>query len=113
MPKFAGKIGFAIIEEAAPDVHEEKIVERTYYGDMLLNKYTSESSDGALDNVNLQNTVSIVADPFASNNFPSIRYVVYLGVQWKVRSVTVNQPRLEISLGGLYNDKQGAANRIR
>ena len=40
MAKYCGIIGFAVDEVVAPGVHEEKIVERKYYGDLIRNRTT-------------------------------------------------------------------------
>lgn len=103
MAKFYGKIGYAITTETAPGVWRPSIVEREYYGDVTRNLRRLESAQQVNDNINISNTISIVADPFAYENFYAMRYVEYMGAKWKVSSVEVQRPRLLLTLGGIWN----------
>lgn len=103
MNKFYGKIGYAISEETTPGVWVERIVERSYYGDVIRNIRRLQSSENLNDNINVSNEISIVADAFANQNFHSMRYVEYMGTKWKVSSIEVKYPRLILSIGGVYN----------
>lgn len=103
MAKFYGKIGYATTVETAPGVWVERITERTYCGDVIRNTRRLESSGNLNDNINVSNEFSIVADPFANENFYSMRYVEFMGARWKITGVEVKYPRLILSVGGLYN----------
>lgn len=103
MNKFYGKIGYAISEETIPGVWVERIVERSYYGDVIRNIRRLQSSENLNDDINVSNEISIVADAFANQNFHSMRYVEYMGTKWKVSSIEVKYPRLILSIGGVYN----------
>lgn len=103
MAKFYGPIGFAETEETVPGVHEEKIVERNYFGDLIRNTRRLQSADQQNDNINIANEISIVADPYANDHFYAMRYVEFQGVKWKVSNVNVQPPRLVLTVGGLYN----------
>lgn len=103
MAKFFGKIGYAETVETAPGVWREQITVREYYGDVTRNMRRYESAGQVNDNINISNTISIVADPFAYDNFHAMRYIEYLGVKWKVSSVEVQYPRLLLTIGGVYN----------
>ena len=103
MAKYCGKIGFAVCAETVPGVWTEQITERTYYGDLNRNTRKLQSSGNVNDNINISNEISIVADPFAYENFHSIRYATFMGTKWKVSSVDVQSPRLILSLGEVYN----------
>ena len=104
MPNWYGKIGYGVTEETSPGVWTEEIVERQYYGDIIRNLRRLETSDQVNDNVSVSNEISIVSDPYAFENFHSIRWVEFMGSKWKVTSVEVQYPRLLLSLGGVYND---------
>lgn len=104
MAKFYGPIGFLETVETAPDVWMPEITEKPYYGDVLNATRRWEAGEGAIDDQNITNRLSIVADPFAYHHFGSIRYVEYLDQKWEVNSVEVQYPRLILSLGGLYNE---------
>ena len=103
MAKFYGEIGYAVLEETAPGVWTEKIAKREYYGDLIRNTRNLQSSGQVNDNINISNEISIVADPFAMNNFHSMRYVNYMGANWKITGVEVKYPRLILTVGGVYN----------
>lgn len=109
MAKFYGTIGYAETVETEPGIWEEQITERSYYGDLIRNTRKLQTSEGVNDDVNLSNEISIVADPFAYQNFHSMRYVEYMGAKWKIINVEVQHPRLILSVGGVYN---GVSSRI-
>lgn len=104
MAKFCGVIGYVVTEETEPGVYEEKNIEHRYVGDFIKNSRRLQDSGKVNDNININNRISIVADPFANNNFHSMRYVEYMGAKWKVVEVEVEYPRLILSVGGLYNE---------
>lgn len=103
MGKWFGKIGYAVTEETTPGVWVEQITERIYYGDIIRNTRRLQTSDKLNDDINVSNEISIVADPFARDNFHAMRYIEFMGTRWKVSSVEVQYPRLILSLGGVYN----------
>lgn len=103
MAKWYGKIGYANLEETAPGVWEEQITERSYFGDVIRNNRKLQSSEHLNDDINVSNEISIVADPYAIDNFHSMRYVEFMGTRWKVSNIDVQYPRLTLSLGGVYN----------
>lgn len=103
MAKYYGKIGYAETVETAPGVWKEQITERNYFGDLTRITRRLQSSDKVNDDINISNELSIVADPYAMNNFHSMRYAEFMGTRWKVSAVEVQYPRLILSLGGLYN----------
>lgn len=103
MAKFYGKIGYTNTVETKPGVYEEQIVERSYYGDLIRNTRRLQSADQVNDDINISNEISIVADPYATNNFHTMRYAVFMGTKWKISNVEVSYPRLILTLGGVYN----------
>ena len=103
MPKFYGNIGYAISKETAPGVWVEDIVEHKYSGDVYRNTRKLQSGNQVNDSIDISNEISILSDPFANENFHSMRYVTYMGAKWKISSVEVRYPRLILTVGGLYN----------
>ena len=103
MAKWFGKIGFAETKETTPGVWEEQITEREYFGDLTRNTRRLQSSENLNDNITVDNEISIVADPFANQNFHAMRYVEFMGTKWKVSTVEVQYPRLLLSWGDIYN----------
>ena len=103
MAKFFGKIGYAVPVETVPGVWEDRITEREYFGDLTRNIRRLKSTDQVNDDITISNEISIVADPFAYENFHSMLYVEFMNAKWKIESVDVQYPRLNLSIGGLYN----------
>lgn len=107
MDKWCGKVGYSVTEETEPGIWESKITEYEYYGDLVKNTIRRFQSSGEVnDNINILNNISIVADPFAYENFSHIVYAEFMGVKWKVSDIEVKYPRLILTLGGVYNGQQ-------
>ena len=103
MAKFFGKIGYLMTAETTPGVWTEVITTREYYGDLIRNSRKIQTSDQLNDDINIANEISIVADPFAYQNFHSMKYVEFMGAKWKITTVEVQHPRLILTVGGIYN----------
>ena len=106
MAKFHGLIGFGKTVETRPGVWTEEITEREYDGDLLQNIRQLEGGDQVNDNINIANKISIVSDPYANENFHSMRYAKFMGAAWKIKLVETKYPRLILTLGGVWNGKQ-------
>lgn len=104
MTKFFGKIGYAMTQETKPGVWMDQIIEREYYGDLLRNSYRFQTSDKVNDDVLIANEFSIIADSFAKDNFHLMRYIEFEGTKWKITNVEVRYPRLNLTVGGIYNE---------
>lgn len=102
MAKFYGAVGFAKTTENN-GVWTETITDHNYTGDIIRNVRRLEPGESINDNPVVSNTISIIADPFANQNFHAIRYVKWMGASWKVTSVEVQRPRLLLTIGGIYN----------
>lgn len=107
MAKWFGKVGYSNgTVESRPGVWEEQIVERNYYGDVIRINRNLQNANQVVDSIDISNEFSIVADPFAYENFHAMRYVEFMGARWKITKVDASQrPRLILSVGGLYNGK--------
>lgn len=109
--KWSGTIGFYVDEEVMKDgigtgIWKAKVVERPYTGNLIRDYRSQESvNDKVNSDVNISNTISVVLDRYIDSHLCDIKYVTYKGVKWKVKGFTVNHPRLEISLGGMFNEK--------
>ena len=103
MAKWFGKIGFAETKETKPGIWEEIITVREYYGDVTRNTRRFQSSENLNDNIVVSNDISIVADPYAIQNFHSIRYIEFMGAKWKINNAEVSYPRLILTLGDICN----------
>jgi hypothetical protein len=109
MARFSGKIGFAQDAVTAPGVHEEVITERVYYGDIVQNRRLLRGGDEVNPIATSGNSISIVADAFANEQYFAIRYVEWAGVRWTVPDVEVQPPRLLLHLGEVFNGGPASA----
>lgn len=103
MARFHGEVGFGKSVKDSPGVWEDEIIERPYQGDVIRNVRQLESADGVNDNITVANSISIVADQYAVENFLDIKYVRWMGEEWIVPNVEVRLPRLILSLGGVFH----------
>lgn len=104
MAKYYGRVGFSDgSTQTVPGVWDEQIVERYYFGDVIRNTRRLRETEYLNDDISVGNDISIVADPYALQNFHAIRYVEWMGALWKVSSVEVQFPRLVLSIGEVYH----------
>ena len=103
MGKFYGAIGYSETQETTPGVWEEVITERTYSGDVLDLSIRWQNGENLNEDLTVNNKISIVADPFAYQNFHTMRYIKWMGASWKITKIDVKRPRLLLSIGGVYN----------
>ena len=104
--KWYGTIGYANTEETEPGIWEETIIEKQYYGELDNNRYRRQNNDYKNDDIVLYSDISIIADPFAIENYSKIVYVEINNQKWKVTSVEPKYPRLVLTVGGVYNEQQ-------
>lgn len=107
MARFHGEVGYGNPQETAPGVWTNVITEFPYTGDVIRNTRKLESGEGLNDDITVGNSISILADQFAIDNFHKIKYVRWMGEDWTVTNVEVRFPRLILSLGGVYNGTTG------
>lgn len=103
MAKFYGEVGYGVDVETAPGVYETNIEKRNYYGDVIRNTNRWEKGEGLNDDLKITNRISIVADAYAYEHASAIRYVIWMGVKWKVSELDIQPPRIILSIGGVYN----------
>ena len=105
MAKWHGIIGYVITHEPDEnnDVWREETVEKHHYGDLLENVRQYEQGESVIDNLKLNNKLSILANGFAAEHWGAIRYAVIDGVKWKATSVNFQRPRLILTFGGVWN----------
>lgn len=110
--KFSGKVGFWIKDqEIKPGVFKPGIIEKSYTGDVLKNIRRFQSVENQQnDNLITNNRISIIGNLFMQENWPSIKYVSWKGVNWTVKSVDVSSPpRIILELGGVYNERKNSS----
>lgn len=107
MAKWFGVIGFSNLheDEDNPGVWiEGEMREQQYYGELTSDyRKRHTKSDGINDDIDLTNMISIVADPYAFDNCSNMRYATIRGTKWKITNIEVQYPRLNLSVGGVYN----------
>ncbi len=103
--KFYGTIGFSYEKETAPGVWEQLSEEHQVYGDVLSDVRRWETGSEVNDDINVTNRISIVASQFVCDHFGAMRYVVWNGTAWKIKSVELVRPRAILTLGGVYSGK--------
>lgn len=101
--RYYGIIGYGTQGETTPGVWQSSIVERNAIGDVEKNLQRNTNPSKVNGDITLSNTISIVADPYAMDNYKNIKYATLDGVKWEVTSVEIRYPRLILSLGGPYN----------
>lgn len=106
MAKFYDAVGYAEEREGTGEhegIVEYSITERRYFGDVLRNTRRYEAGNDILDNLRINNQISIMADAYAYEHFFAIKYVRWMGTCWTVTNVEVQRPRLLLTIGGVYN----------
>lgn len=108
--KFSGKIGFwQKSVQTNPGVFKPGIVEKDYTGDILKDYRRWQNGENQQnENLNIASRISIISDLYMQQNWGSIAYVKWNGVNWKVSSIDPGSyPRIIIDLGGVWNGKTG------
>lgn len=101
--KFYGPVGFVEIAEKRPGVKTTVPVEYNYAGDVLRRSIKYQNGESVNDSISPQHQISILADPYARNHVGSMKYVKWMGTAWKISEISVQYPRLILTLGGAYN----------
>lgn len=109
MARWFGKVGFGASVETAPGVWSDEITELSYYGDVVRDARRLSEAEKLNKNISTSNSISIVADAHANENYFAIRFVEWGGVVWTVTEVEVEFPRLILRLGEVYNGPRAAA----
>ncbi len=101
--KFYGPVGFVEKTEKRPGVSTLTPVEYNYAGDVLRRSIRYKSNDSVNDDISPENQISILSDPYARNHVGAMRYVKWMGTAWKITDISMQYPRLILTLGGPYN----------
>ena len=103
--RYSGRIGYFETVETQPGYFEEKITPRRYQGDVVRTTKRNQLTTNVNDDIMVNNSLSIVADPYAREHFFQIKCAEWQGTWWEVTSVEVQFPRLILELGGPSNEK--------
>jgi hypothetical protein len=104
MARYYGEVGYAVQKEVRPSVWEDVITERPYFGETVERSFRFQNpADQISNNLMLNTDFDIIADAFAIDHFSNIRYIVYGGTRWSITSVSIDDPRIHLKVGGIYN----------
>jgi hypothetical protein len=103
MSKFYGKVGYGTNTDNGNGVWDDVITERYLYGDVVKNTRRLITGQDVNSNLTTGNSISVLADAYALENFFAIRYVEWAGTLWTVIDVEEQRPRLLLRLGDVYN----------
>lgn len=110
MAKYSGSVGYAEQVETSPGVWENIVTPKKMRGDVIgPSSKTYQQSDKVNDDFTIASRISVVADPYAYQNFERIKCIEYMGNYWKVSNIEIQRPRLIFTLGGLWNGKVGTS----
>ena len=105
MAKYSGMLGYVMpAKEDPPGIWKPSaVVEKLGRGDLIRQTISNEDVSGLSDGININNQLSIVMDPFINKNLESLKYVILYGTRWEIKSISINRPRVILTLGGVYN----------
>lgn len=110
MAKYYGNIGYVKTVETVPGVWVQKAIDKPYYGEVIRDSRSWQpQSEGVNDDININNSISIVADPYARQNYPYIKYLIWNDIYWEVTDITISYPRIILNIGGVYNGEKAEA----
>ena len=104
--KFYGVIGYATTQEGTGEnigIDEYVVEERPYFGDVLRNSRRYDQSGNVLDELKIDNKISIIGDAYSWDHFFKMKYIQWMGTLWNITNVEVERPRLILTIGGVYN----------
>lgn len=109
--KFYDAIGYAesVERPEGSGVYEDVVIERKFYGDVLRNTRGLEEGGKVNNDLSLSNRFSLMADPYARENFDSIRYIKWKGRRFLITSIEFAESRILVTPGGVYNGPTPAA----
>ena len=102
--RYSGKIGYSETVETKPGYFEETLVFKKSKGDVVRNTKRNQDNSKVNSDIRVNNSISVVADPYAQTHFFNIKCIEWQGALWEVSSVEVQYPRLILELGGLYHE---------
>lgn len=101
--KAVGTIGFKYTENTGHGVWKKVITEKKYYMDInRVSWYNRESQQTVNGTFTINNTLSILLNPFLLEHYTQIEWVELHGVKWKVSSVDLEEHRITLSIGDRY-----------
>lgn len=105
MAKFYGAVGFTetVEEPEGSDIWVQKETVQYYAGDLVRNQRRWNNGESVNSNVEITNEVSLLMDDFLQDKLGFVKWVECMNAKWKVQSVSLEYPRVRLTLGGVYN----------
>ena len=105
MAKYSGMLGYVMpAKEDPPGIWKPSaVVEKLGRGDLIRQTINNEDVGGLSDGITINNQLSIIMDKKVNKNLESLKYVILYGTRWEIKSMTINRPRVILTLGGVYN----------
>lgn len=104
MTRYRGLIGInkGVIQTDSPGIVRPDIQEVEVSGDMYTTR-VSWQYGGARERISLQNVLSIITPETSDVDFNEVVYVEWQNRKWSVTAIQYKRPRVELTMGGLYN----------
>ena len=104
--KYHGNVGYIETVEVSPGVYEEQIKEIPCYGDVTRNHSKWNQGIGINDDLDISNNFSLMLHPTLVESFMNLKYIAWQGGRWTIKTVELAPPRLNILVGGVYNESE-------
>lgn len=85
-----------------PGIYDRVIEDIQVSGELRQTRLTWQQASLG-EGVRAQHVLSMIAPDDSDINFTEVVYVEWQGRKWAVVSITYKRPRVEFTLGGLYN----------
>ncbi len=103
MSKFSGFIGINRGKtETAPGIFEPIIEEVKVVGE-IRNQVARWQSHEQRNTVSARHVLSIVSPEDSIIDFSEVVYIIWQGRKWSSVAIQYKRPRIELTLGGIYN----------
>jgi len=103
MSRFWGSIGISRGPvETAPGVFKQNIEEVSVTGEMR-QLHLRWPQAGMREGLSAKHVLSVVTPEDSVIDFTEVVYIVWQSRKWSVTSIQYKRPRVELTLGGLYN----------
>lgn len=104
MTRFRGIIGINRgFVESSPGVQSLQIEEKEISGE-IRNLGAKWPNAGANSGITMRQVLSVIAPEQDMSEFTKVLYIVWHGRKWAVTAIEYIRPRVQLTLGGLYND---------
>lgn len=105
MTRFVGLIGVKQPSvETEPGIYESNITEKKISGSIRIGNVRHRDSELQQDSVTANHVVSIIAPESTMSDYSSVVYITWQSRKWSVKSIEYIRPRINMTLGGLYNE---------